>query len=69
MPEPIAADTSRCPRCGRAFHCGVDDSGRCWCADLTLAPDALAALARQYRSCLCAGCLGALDAATPRGES
>ncbi|ROR34423.1 cysteine-rich CWC family protein [Inmirania thermothiophila] len=22
----------RCPRCGAAFRCGIDDSCGCWCA-------------------------------------
>jgi hypothetical protein len=56
------ADASRCPRCGGDFHCGVKDETPCWCASLTLTPALLAELRREYTSCLCPACLGALAA-------
>ena len=52
-----SADASRCPRCGAAFHCGVKDEAPCWCASLILSDALLAALRRQYSSCLCPECL------------
>jgi hypothetical protein len=68
MPESPAADDSRCPRCGQAFHCGIDDSGRCWCADITLPHGILSTLAQRYRSCLCSRCLRALAEAAPHAR-
>ena len=65
MPNCDLADNSRCPRCDLAFRCGVDDGGRCWCAELTLPPGTLATLAQRYRSCLCGRCLRALAEGTP----
>jgi hypothetical protein len=62
---------NRCPRCGGAFHCGIDDAGPCACTGVR--PDAalLARLRERYAGCLCLACLGALaqgaalDAAAP----
>lgn len=53
-----------CPRCGRAFHCGVADA-RCDCCDLVLDAPLRQALAQQYERCLCVDCLKALAAGAP----
>ena len=53
---------SRCPRCGGAFHCGVDDPQPCACTTLTLAPALLASLRERFDSCLCLACLAQLQA-------
>ncbi|MGD9835296.1 MAG: cysteine-rich CWC family protein [Piscinibacter sp.] len=56
---------SRCPRCGSAFHCGMNDSavaGPCACTTLTLTPALRAELAARYKGCLCLACLRALAA-------
>ena len=52
------ADT--CPRCGKAFHCGVADAAPCPCVDLTLTPELTAALRAQFDGCLCLACLARL---------
>jgi hypothetical protein len=44
---------SRCTRCGAPFHCGIDDSGGCWCAKLPPLPRA----AYVDGGCLCESCL------------
>ena len=54
------ADT--CPRCGKAFHCGVADAAPCACAGLTLAPELKATLRVQFDGCLCLACLAELQA-------
>jgi hypothetical protein len=63
MPAPERIDDARCPRCGEAFHCGVDDLEPCACTTITLDAATLAALTRQYESCLCVACLRALGQA------
>ena len=52
------ADT--CPRCGKAFHCGVADAAPCPCVDLTLTPESTAALRARFHGCLCLACLACL---------
>ena len=57
--SPAASD--RCPRCGGAFHCGIDGPGPCACTTVTLSPQQLGALAARYPGgCLCLNCLQAL---------
>jgi len=56
------ADLDRCPRCGAAFHCGMNDPGPCACTTLTLSPALQARLAAAYRGCLCLRCLAELAA-------
>lgn len=51
---------SRCPRCGGAFRCGVNDAAPCACTTLKLDGQTLARLNAQYRGCLCLRCLGEL---------
>ncbi|MFG6446801.1 cysteine-rich CWC family protein [Roseateles sp. BYS180W] len=58
-PAPQALD--RCPRCGQAFHCGVQDS-HCDCQTLTLTPALRAELAQRWPgACLCLRCLRELS--------
>ena len=54
----------RCPRCGGAFHCGVNERAPCACTGITLDAALLAALRERYRGCLCLRCLQALAQAT-----
>lgn len=55
----------RCPRCGGAFHCGVQDSTPCPCSTLMLSAELQAALRTRYSGCLCLACLKALAAGAP----
>lgn len=57
-----APQESRCPRCGGAFHCGVNNSGPCACTTITLNPAQRAELAARYQGCLCLACLRELAA-------
>jgi len=59
-----AGDDVRCPRCGRGFHCGVNDPQPCACTTLRLGTDTLAALRARYTGCLCLACLAELAAPT-----
>ena len=56
---------SACPRCGGAFHCGVNDPGPCACSTLKLDASTLRALRAQYDACLCLACLRALATSPP----
>jgi len=59
-----------CPRCGGPFRCGAADA-HCACFDLRLSEALRGQLATQYgsSSCLCIGCLTALQwQARERGE-
>ncbi len=59
-----SARESRCARCGREFHCGIDDPGGCWCARLPPLPrEALT----SGSGCLCEACLRALLTAEAPG--
>jgi ribosomal protein L34E len=49
-----APASSRCARCGAAFHCGIDDAGGCWCARLPSLPRQAYAAGT---GCLCEACL------------
>jgi hypothetical protein len=62
-----AAD-DRCPRCGRAFHCGMNDAAPCACTTLALDASTLAALRERYAGCLCLACLGELASDTARAS-
>ena len=55
----------RCPRCGSAFHCGIDDDAPCPCTTIKLDAAALADLRHRYSGCLCLRCLAALSALSP----
>ena len=61
MNERPLPDT--CPRCGKAFACGMNGPGPCACTTLTLNPELQANLRQQYSGCLCLACLRALAAA------
>lgn len=54
-----ALANSVCARCGRMFHCGIDDDRPCWCA--VEFPAVLGGEPEQY--CLCPDCLRAKIAA------
>ena len=45
-----------CSKCAAPFTCQNETRG-CWCEDLTLAPETLALLRRQFDNCLCPACL------------
>ncbi len=46
---------SVCPRCGREFSCSK--SGKCWCYEVFIPPDAMEEIERLYDGCLCPDCL------------
>ena len=54
--EP-AALAERCPRCGAAFHCGVNDAAPCACTGPRLSAALQQGLRDRYRGCLCLRCL------------
>lgn len=58
--DPADNPNAGCPRCGQAFHCGVEDAAPCPCAELALSAALQAELAARYRGCLCLRCLHAL---------
>lgn len=59
-PEAATADPSRCPLCGRPNRCAMATGGPdpCWCATVTISPEALARIPQTLRNvtCLCAEC-------------
>ncbi|MBC7994949.1 MAG: cysteine-rich CWC family protein [Rhizobacter sp.] len=59
-----AADAS-CPRCGGAFHCGVNDPLPCACGQFTLSPACTQMLRSQYDRCVCMACLAQLQQTAP----
>ena len=62
MRTPVASADDTCPRCGGAFHCGVNDSTPCPCRHIVLVPELTAALRLQFDACLCLRCLAELQA-------
>ena len=87
MTEPaetarVDAVNARCPRCGTAFGCGAIAAAAgtaaaaatpCACAGVVVPHELLARLRRDYRGCLCPGCLraaarGDADLAAARGD-
>jgi hypothetical protein len=66
--EVGVGSTDRCPRCGGAFHCGVNDPQPCACVALALDAALLATLRAQFDACLCVTCLAQLQTleAAPR---
>ncbi len=56
----MATTPNLCPRCARAFDCGID-SGACWCADVTTNGSTRAAVAEYYDGCLCRDCLQSME--------
>jgi hypothetical protein len=64
-PAAQAAADTRCPRCGGAFHCGVNDAGDaepCACTTLALTAALRRELAGRFHGCLCLACLRELAA-------
>ena len=53
--SPLATD--RCPRCGGAFHCGINGPGPCACTTVSLSPEQLAEVGARHAGCLCLSCL------------
>ena len=60
--EADTANNSACPRCGGAFHCGVNDIAPCACGTLKLDAATLQTLREQFTDCLCLNCLRQLQA-------
>jgi hypothetical protein len=56
-PPADSGDDRTCPRCERAFHCGVTDDRPCWCSRVVLSAETLARLRSAYDRCLCGDCL------------
>jgi hypothetical protein len=52
----ITGAQETCEACGRGFTCGPLVTG-CWCSRVKLSEATRAGLRRQYRACLCPGCL------------
>lgn len=65
MAATPALPDDRCPRCGGAFHCGVQDAVPCPCASLTLSAALQGRLREQFSGCLCLRCLQALAQGAP----
>ena len=61
-------ELSKCPRCGKMFHCSK--SGKCWCYEVYLPLNVLEQIEEQYDSCLCPDCLRELSKKTwdPSGK-
>jgi hypothetical protein len=57
---------SRCERCGAWFGCEAGTGRECWCSDVVLDDATRAALAHEFRRCLCPSCLAALAAGRVR---
>jgi len=58
--QQSSSTNSICPRCGKRFHCGANDSPTsCWCAALpNVVPlDGLRENGQTYQGCLCPDCL------------
>ena len=53
-PAPAA---DRCPRCGAAFHCGMNGAAPCPCTGPKLDAALQRLLRHRYRGCLCLNCL------------
>jgi hypothetical protein len=59
--------SARCPACHADLDCAAD-APACWCQGVDLAPEVLAALARQYDGCLCLNCLRTLSETPPASK-
>ena len=55
----------RCARCGKAFHCGMNDQSPCACTGITLDAATLTDLRQRYSSCLCLRCLRSFATEAP----
>ena len=69
MTAPALPPDETCPRCGGAFHCGVNDAGPCACTGLVLPPALLQQLQQRWQGCLCLACLRQLAAAHAAGTA
>lgn len=58
----MTAADARCPRCGKAFHCGANDPTPCPCGSFALSAATTQMLREQYASCVCMACLAQLQA-------
>ncbi|MEQ1683381.1 MAG: cysteine-rich CWC family protein [Burkholderiaceae bacterium] len=65
--EDGTGNNSVCPRCGGAFHCGVNDSGACACGTVKLDEATLRGLRERFIGCLCLDCLRQLQADNKAG--
>ncbi|MCR8921477.1 cysteine-rich CWC family protein [Dasania sp. GY-MA-18] len=59
-------DKDRCPLCGNANLCAVNQGGsitQCWCSKATINPAALAAVSAddQGQRCICQQCASRVD--------
>ena len=52
---------NRCPRCGDAFRCGVNDAAPCACTAFKLDAQTLARLRESHHDCLCLRCLAEFE--------
>ncbi|NWJ52735.1 MAG: cysteine-rich CWC family protein [Bacteroidetes bacterium] len=48
-------EIKKCARCNQQFGCGA--SGKCWCFEVSISPEALKYIEDQYNGCLCPECL------------
>ncbi|MFN0277083.1 MAG: cysteine-rich CWC family protein [Pyrinomonadaceae bacterium] len=48
-----------CESCGETFGCGAKLDG-CWCAELTISPEAADEIKAKFDDCLCPKCLSAI---------
>jgi hypothetical protein len=61
----MAVDPARCPLCSGPNGCvyaseAAAHGGRCWCEDVSIAPDVLASIPIEQvgRACVCPSCVG-----------
>jgi len=66
LKKPILRRPRTCESCGSSFECQLALKG-CWCTEIKLTDDARAALASQYKDCLCPTCLQTLATNGTRG--
>jgi len=55
----LLTEKETCPRCGSKFVCGK--SGKCWCYEIDVPESVLDKIVKEYKSCLCPGCLKELS--------
>ena len=56
--KPLLKRARTCESCGESFQCEIGLKG-CWCTEIELSDDKRAALAEEYKDCLCRKCLEA----------
>ncbi len=56
---PKKSDT--CERCGADFACEIAQT-ECWCTQVTVSEEAREYMRSKFESCLCRGCLEAIEA-------